>query len=482
MIKELEEHLEATIEQRAAAVSEHAEAIEALRSEIENAWTLKLESKVQELTEEHQKALQSATDKLVASDSSSQSQIKDLEESYALKLQTLQDDMEAKIAELDAHEASIQELQEKLAKEIESHQDAITLLGKEHSESLEAIKAELTQSQERNAELSSKLEEAETALETSRKLKDEVDAELVRAQNTAQAQIELVRQELQQIQKLLAVKDEETAELQKRIQELTDDLEHTSLGAMLKNNKKYKIKKVEIYGSSVSANPRIKRAQQYISDQFEHHEIEADFVDLAASEEAKMRIKRKSNGETALPQIFSDGDYRGTFEDFEYAIETHQLPQFLGFDRVRPFVPRAKDLNGYGNHNGCAQHGEDAEQGAGLPHMVVNGLGSKAGDNNGSKNHNTATSMYLLSPASNRFHSTSSIASSVSSTSSMYSKKPGFVQAASQVWNGALEDEHGRTKHDLGFNSIIADDDELDELFEQGAVTEADLEAMLQSA
>lgn len=205
-------------------------------------------------------------------------------------------------------------------------------------------------------------------------------------------------------------------------------------------------------------------------------------MDVAASEEAKMHIKRKSNGETALPQIFSDGDYRGTFEDFEYAIETHQLPQFLGFDRVQPFVPRAKDLSGYGYHNECAQHGEDAEQGAGLPHVVVNGMGSKVGANNGSKNHNTATSMYLLSPGSNRFHSTSSIASSVSSTSSMYSKKPGFVQAASQVWNGPLEDEHGRTKHDLGFNSIIADDDELDELFEQGAVTDADLEAMLQSA
>lgn len=206
-------------------------------------------------------------------------------------------------------------------------------------------------------------------------------------------------------------------------------------------------------------------------------------MDVAASEEAKSYMKRKSNGETALPQIFSDGDYRGTFEDFEYAIETHQLPQFLGFDRVRPFVPRAKDLSGYGYHGSGAQHGEDAEQGAGHPHMVVNGVGSKVcANSNGSKNHNTATSMYLLSPASNRFHSTSSIASSVSSVSSMHSKKPGFVQAASQVWNGALEDEHGRTKHDLGFNSIIADDDELDELFEQGAVTDADLEAMLQSA
>lgn len=232
-IKELEEQLEATIEQRASAVSEHAEAIEALRTEIENAWTLKLESKVQELTEEHQKALQSATDKLIESDSSSQSQIKDLEESYARKLQTLQDETEVRIAELnDAHKASIQELQKKLAKEIESHQDAITLLGKEHNESLETIKTELTQTQERNAELSSKLEEAEVALETNRRLKDEVDVELTRAQNAAQDQIELVRQELQQIQKLLAIKEEETAELQKRIQELTDDLEHASLGAM----------------------------------------------------------------------------------------------------------------------------------------------------------------------------------------------------------------------------------------------------------
>ncbi|KAG0353187.1 hypothetical protein BG005_007484 [Podila minutissima] len=484
-IKELEEQLEATIEQRAVAVSEHAEAMEGLRAEIESAWTLKLESKVQELTEEHQKALQSATDKFAESDSSSQSQIKNLEESYALKLQALQDETDARIAELNAaNEASIREQQEKLAKEIESHQDAVTLLGKEHSESLETLKAELTLSQERNVELSSKLGEAEAALETSRRLKDEVDAELTRAQNTAQDQIELVRQELQQIQKLLAIKEEETSELQKKIQELTDNLEHASLGAMLKNNTKYKIKKVEIYGSSVSANLQIKRSQQAISDQLEHLEIDADFVDISTSEEAKLYMRRKNHGEKGLPQIFSGGDYRGTYEDFEYAIETHQLPQFLGFDRLRPFVPRARDL---GDKNGLlasgAQDGEDAEQGAGLPDVVINGLNSKAsGANNHNGTKNTATSMYLLSPASNRFHSSSSIGSS-GLTSSMYSKnQTGFVQAARQVWNGALVDEHGRTKHDLGFNAIIADDDELDELFEQGAVTEADLEAMLQSA
>ncbi|KAG0086891.1 hypothetical protein BGZ93_000855 [Podila epicladia] len=484
-IKELEEQLEVTIEQRAVAVSEHAAAMEALRAEIESAWTLKLESKVQELTEEHEKALQSATDKLVESDSSSQSQIKDLEESYALKLQALKDETDARIAELNSsHETNIREQQEKLTREIESHQNAITLLGKEHCESLETLRAGLNLSQERNVELSSKLGEVEAALEASRKLKDDVDAELTRAQNTAQDQLELVRQELQQIQKLLAIKEEETSELQKKIQELTDSLEHASLGAMLKNNTKYKIKKVEIYGSSVSANLQIKRSQQAISDQLEHLEIDADFVDISTSEEAKLYMRRKNNGETGLPQIFSGGDYRGTYEDFEYAIETHQLPQFLGFDRLRPFVPRTRDL---GDKNGLsasgAQDGEDAEQGAGLPDVVINGLSNKmTGTNNHNGTKNTATSTYLLSPASNRFHSNSSIGSS-GSTSSMYSKKQsGFVQAASQVWNGALVDEHGRTKHDLGFNAIIADDDELDELFEQGAVTEADLEAMLQSA
>lgn len=229
---------------------------------------------------------------------------------------------------------------------------------------------------------------------------------------------------------------------------------------------------------------QIKRSQQAISDQLEQLEIDADFIDISTSEEAKLYMRRKNNGEKALPQVFSDGDYRGTHEDFEYAIETNQLPQFLGFDRLRPFVPRAKDLSAKdGLLSSGAQDGEDAEQGAGLPDVVVNGLSNKiSGANNSNGTRNTATSMYLLSPASNRFHSSSSIGSS-GSTSSTYSKKQaGFVQAASQVWNGALEDEHGRTKHDLGFNAIIADDDELDELFDQGAVTEADLEAMLQSA
>jgi hypothetical protein len=207
-------------------------------------------------------------------------------------------------------------------------------------------------------------------------------------------------------------------------------------------------------------------------------------VDIASSEEAKSYMRRKSRGETALPQIFSGGEYRGTFEDFEYAIETHQLTQLLGFDRQRGFVPRPKPVHPM---DSLAQHGEDADPGhVDSTSNNTNGKGGKGGNNNGHLGvggHDTATSMYLLSPASSRFQqSQNSLASNTSSRMGSSNKRPGFVQSASKAWNGALKDDLSQAKHDLGFNtSVEADDEELEELFEQGVVSAAELEAMLES-
>lgn len=217
-------------------------------------------------------------------------------------------------------------------------------------------------------------------------------------------------------------------------------------------------------------------------------------MDVATSEEAKMRIRRKSGGVTELPQIFTDGEYRGVFDDFEYASESHQLLQFLAFDRTRAFVPRHKTSSDHGEHefssSSLAQDGEDAEQGAGLPSLVVNGLGNRstAGGLYGHKTAHAggksdlATSKYLLTPGSSQFPTTSSLSSNGPSRLGL-GKKPGFVQSASQVWDGALKSDITHAKHDLGFgtSTVMPDDDELEELYEKGAVSEAELEAMLAS-
>ncbi|KAK3838277.1 MAG: hypothetical protein J3R72DRAFT_185034 [Linnemannia gamsii] len=255
----------------------------------------------------------------------------------------------------------------------------------------------------------------------------------------------------------------------------------------LKNNKKFKVKLVQIFGSSVSGNLKVKRAQKAISDALEQLEIEYEFVDVSSSEDAKNQMRRKNGGESQLPQVFSGGEYRGVYDDFEYAIETHQLTQFLGFDRVKAFVPRHK-----GDHYdyNLAQDGEDAEQGAGLPDLVINGLGNRLAtpdtptgsppSSSGRRSSDLGTSMYLLSPSSNRFQSTSSLASNSSSRSNGTKQRSGFVQTASQAWDGALKEDLTQARHDLGFHSTVTpDDDELDELLENGAVSEADIEAML---
>ena len=201
-------------------------------------------------------------------------------------------------------------------------------------------------------------------------------------------------------------------------------------------------------------------------------------MDVAASEEVKSHMKRKNRGETALPQVFTGGEYRGTYEDFEYAIETHQLTQFLGFDRQRGFVPRPKpdqqEDKDSSRNPALAQDGEDADPGSGRVNGHANGKG-----NGHLGGRDKATSLYLLPPGSQRFQSQNSLASNTSSRLGS-TKRPGFVQSASQAWDGALKEDLSQAKHDLGFNvSVEADDEELEELFEQGAVSEADLEAML---
>ncbi|ORZ18340.1 hypothetical protein BCR41DRAFT_45614 [Lobosporangium transversale] len=454
-IKELEEQIEKSLKEHAEVLLKHADALEVLRADMEAAWTAKYDSKVQELTKVHAEELKDLEEKRQVS---KDAEIQELKDSFSQQIKALEEEQEKRITDLNTkHASQIQDWKDKLSHQADASDE---LIGK----------------------LKSELKSAKAA-------KEEVEAELNRVNEQTQEQLNQVRAEMEEIRKLLAAKEAETAELQKRVDELTDDLENASISAMLKNTKRYKVKQVQIYGSSVSGNLKVKRAQQSISDTLEQLDIEFEFVDVSVDEDAKWYMRRKNGGEKQLPQIFSGGEYRGIFEDFEYAIETHQLTQFLGFDRIRGFVPRNK--MGVDSHNGNgvksttqAQDGEDAEQGAGFPSVVVNGMGHRSSISAGN-NKDVATSMYLLSPASNRFHSTASLASVTSTTSTTSSRsngslKAGFVQNASQVWDGALKNDITHVKHNLGFaNPVIPDDEELEELFEQGAVTEEELQALL---
>ncbi|KAF9938764.1 hypothetical protein BGZ67_010456 [Mortierella alpina] len=501
-IKTLEAQLATTLESHTEAVAQHAVALESLREEIESAWTLKLELQVQEMTKEHAERLQAAEERIESTGTIKESEIQELKDAFAQQIKDLEDESETRVVELiTKHDLEVQEWKDQLSNQADAHEETLAQLRQEYSETAEKLKSELEASLVVNAALTAKLESNESELQTVRAAKAQVEADLDRANAEAQDQLALVRAEVEEIRKLLALKEAETTDLERRVQDLTDDLENTaSISAMLKDTKRYKIKHIQIYGSSVSPNLKTKRAQMAIAHILEQLGIAFDFVDVATSEEAKMRIRRKSGGVTELPQIFTDGEYRGLLEDFEYANESHQLLQFLAFDRTRGFVPRHKTAaaatsdSGEQQHdfssNVMAQDGEDAEQGAGLPTLVVNGQGNRstAGGLHGHKaaaaaqaggHGDLATSTYLLTPGSSQFQTT---LSSHGTSSLGLGRKPGFVQSASQVWDGALKSDITHAKHDFGFGStVMPDDDELEELFEKGAVSEAELEAMLAS-
>lgn len=445
-IEELEEQIQSSIERHADAVSKHAEALETLRVEIESSWAKKHEAIILDLTKSHEERIKSMSETAAASGTVQESELQKLKDEMDLQIRELEDEQENRVLELIAmHDLEVQEWKDKLRNQADEHEEALEHMRQDHAEAIENLTLEV---------------------EIAQASKANTDSELDRINSETRGELDRVRAEMEQIRKLLALKENEVAELTRRVEELTHDLEGASMSTLLKDTKKYKIKDVQVYGSSVSGNLKIKRAQQSLNDTLEQLDIQYEFVDVSVSEEAKKYMRRKNGGEIQLPQIFSGSEYRGLFEDFEYAIETHQVPQFLGFDRVRPFIPRHKiefDLN----RARLAQYG-DADQ-------------NSTGAQRPRSKTDIGTSMYLHPPGSKQFLAPSSPPSN-GNGSSRGSPKAGFVQAASQVWDGAMREDITQVQHDLGISrQVIADDEELDELFEQGAVSAEELEAMMDS-
>ncbi|KAJ9083492.1 hypothetical protein DSO57_1034196 [Entomophthora muscae] len=72
--------------------------------------------------------------------------------------------------------------------------------------------------------------------------------------------------------------------------------------------------KIELYGSSVSGNMKIKKAQNKMMDTLERFKILYDFIDLAADEQAKLYIKRKNPTSTTIPQLYINGEFKMVFQ------------------------------------------------------------------------------------------------------------------------------------------------------------------------
>ncbi|KAI9317994.1 hypothetical protein BX666DRAFT_1576056 [Dichotomocladium elegans] len=88
---------------------------------------------------------------------------------------------------------------------------------------------------------------------------------------------------------------------------------------------------VQIYVSSVSANPTIKRNEDALQKALNAKQIKFQVVDVAQSEPAlqHMRRQQQQGANKGLPQVFVGGEYRGQYEDIAKAIDTNTLADLL---------------------------------------------------------------------------------------------------------------------------------------------------------
>ncbi|CAG8542761.1 1180_t:CDS:2 [Paraglomus occultum] len=90
--------------------------------------------------------------------------------------------------------------------------------------------------------------------------------------------------------------------------------------------------RVQVYGSSVAGNIFVKKNQEWVQTVLTIHKIPFEFVDVAADEDALKYMKRRNRGAVGLPQLFTDGEFKGLFKEFEEAVEARELKKFLDLE------------------------------------------------------------------------------------------------------------------------------------------------------
>lgn len=87
---------------------------------------------------------------------------------------------------------------------------------------------------------------------------------------------------------------------------------------------------VILYYSSVSSNLEIKKHQQRIELILDGKKIPYTKVDISADESAKQKMRQIANNPSVLPPILANGEQLcGGYDDFDYAVESEALNEFL---------------------------------------------------------------------------------------------------------------------------------------------------------
>lgn len=84
-----------------------------------------------------------------------------------------------------------------------------------------------------------------------------------------------------------------------------------------------------VFWSSVSSNLELKKHQQKIWMVLDSKKIPYDKVDIATSDEGKLKMKELCGDTARPPQIIKGNTYIGDFNAFDDAVECETLPQFL---------------------------------------------------------------------------------------------------------------------------------------------------------
>ncbi|OMJ26559.1 SH3 domain-binding glutamic acid-rich protein-like protein [Smittium culicis] len=91
--------------------------------------------------------------------------------------------------------------------------------------------------------------------------------------------------------------------------------------------------RVKIYGSTVSGNRKYKSESQHLFNILNTHQIKYEFICIAADQQAKSFIKRKSLGSVQIPQIYVDDELVGFYDGFIDANEHDELEHWLRLDQ-----------------------------------------------------------------------------------------------------------------------------------------------------
>ncbi|KAL7410230.1 hypothetical protein BDY24DRAFT_184863 [Mrakia frigida] len=102
-----------------------------------------------------------------------------------------------------------------------------------------------------------------------------------------------------------------------------------------------------LYTTSLPQPARPRTQQEYLIRTLYTLRIPCDVVDVSLDEEGKRIWRRKGRTDGKLPGFLVDGEFAGTIEDFEYAVEDGRLRDFLGIDHLStplptPLAPKPK--------------------------------------------------------------------------------------------------------------------------------------------